>query len=59
MTLAPQYRSPALLVTLLATLFAVCFYTGAAFAAESPKPARCSFLYINGDLVVSCPRGTL
>ncbi len=32
---------------------------GVACAHESPKPTRCSFMYINGDLVVTCPRGTL
>jgi hypothetical protein len=46
---------------LLALLFAaagVLLCSLPANAAESPKPARCSFMYINGDLVVTCPKGT-
>ena len=48
------------LTALVSALFAAALLCLCATAdAAAPKSARCSFLYINGDLVISCPRGTL
>lgn len=42
----------------LTTLAAILAAVGASAAAEPTKAPRCSVVYINGDAIISCPKGT-
>lgn len=60
---APVARKPlltraerTLLILAVATVASWLGYAAVASAAEPPKVQRCSFIYINGDAVISCPR---
>ena len=56
---APRKRSSdGAIATLVALLLLALALLGAttASAAEPPSKPRCSFVYINGDAVISCPR---
>lgn len=45
-----------LLVLAVITVASWLGYAAVASAAEPPRVQRCSFVYINGDAVISCPK---
>lgn len=54
-TRSERRRLRIIVLAMLATLAAWVGYSAVASATEPPK-GKCSFMYINGDLVISCPK---